>query len=77
MTKRNKLIQKILQGKNISSDESEKILLYFGYELVNREGSHVTYGKKGKAHITLVVNKREMKSYQVKLIQEAINEQKY
>ncbi len=74
MTKRDKLIQKIMQGKDISSDEAEKILLYFGYELINREGSHVTYGKKNRNHITIVVNKKEMKSYQIKLVQEAINE---
>jgi predicted RNA binding protein YcfA (HicA-like mRNA interferase family) len=74
MTKRDKLIQKILQGKNISYAEAEKVLLSLGYELINQEGSHATYGKKGKNHITLVANKKEMKSYQVKLIQEAINE---
>ncbi|MFA7659060.1 MAG: type II toxin-antitoxin system HicA family toxin [Candidatus Gastranaerophilaceae bacterium] len=74
MTKRDKLVQKILDMKPISSNDAEKILMYFGYSVVNREGSHITYGKLNKKHITLVVNKKEMKYYQIKLIQEAINE---
>jgi predicted RNA binding protein YcfA (HicA-like mRNA interferase family) len=77
MSKRDKLIQKIMNGKNVSSDEAEQILVYFGYTLNNQKGSHKNYEKAGCDHITIVSNKREMKPYQVKYIQEVIkNERK-
>jgi len=76
MSKREKLIQKILQGKNVSSEEAEQILIYFGYTLNSQRGSHKTYEKAGCDHITIVSNRREILHYQVKYIQEVIkNEQ--
>jgi predicted RNA binding protein YcfA (HicA-like mRNA interferase family) len=65
-----------MQGKNVSSSEAEQILVYFGYTLNSQKGSHNTYKKDGCDHITVVSNRREMKDYQVKYIQEVIkNEQ--
>jgi len=58
MTKRDKLVQKMLSGKSISSDDAEKILILFGYQMVNREGSHVTYGKQNKILLQLLQIKR-------------------
>jgi predicted RNA binding protein YcfA (HicA-like mRNA interferase family) len=72
MSKRDKLIQKIMQGKNISYDEAKKILLFFEYEIMNTCGSHVTFSKPGHQSITLVAYQKELKPYLIKKLQEAL-----
>ena len=47
MSKRDKLIQKIMAGKSVSFDEAKKLLSLFEYTIRNQEGSHVTFGKTG------------------------------
>lgn len=41
MTKRQKLIEKILAGKNVAYEDAEKILLYLGYALEIRGSHHI------------------------------------
>jgi predicted RNA binding protein YcfA (HicA-like mRNA interferase family) len=73
MTKQQKLIQKVLEGKTISTDEAIKLLLDLDFIKHNQNSgtSHVTY-KKGREKITLVLNMKELKKYQIKLLQETL-----
>ena len=74
MTKRDKLNQKIAEGKIISFSEADKILKNAGFspEVPKSGSSHITYRKEGKNPITLVRNRKELKPYQIRMIQEAI-----
>lgn len=74
MSKRDKLIQQILNGNNISYEEAEKILIYLGYiaEAPNSGSSHITFRKDPLEKITLVLNRKELKPYQIKMLQDAL-----
>jgi hypothetical protein len=74
MTKRDKLIQKIMHGKNVSYEEASRILIEFGYIPKQPSGgsSHITFRKDGCNQITLVQTHKEIKEYHIKQIQEAI-----
>jgi hypothetical protein len=75
MSKRDKLIQKIMKGKNVSYDEAAKILMELGYMPKQPSGgsSHITFRKDGCNQITLVQTHKQLKEYHIKQIQEAIN----
>jgi predicted RNA binding protein YcfA (HicA-like mRNA interferase family) len=80
MTKIDKLINKILLGNTtISTDEAIKVLLRLGYEVQKQNAgtSHITYKKQGDISITLVLNRKELKKYQIKAIQELLNHEGY
>lgn len=79
MAKRNKLIQKILNStSSISMDEVINILLAIGYnpQIHNSGSSHITYKKLDRA-ITLVLNRKELKPYQIKKLRELLKEEGY
>jgi len=80
MSKRDKLIQKILDGKPVTYAEAENILIYFGYNpRPPRSGSsHVTFEKSETKGITLVRTQNPLKPYLMKELKEAIqNEQRH
>lgn len=79
MTKRDKLIRAILEDKIISFEESDKILLFLGYipDTPSSGSSHITYRKDHLNKITLVKNRKELKPYQIKMIQEALRKAGY
>jgi predicted RNA binding protein YcfA (HicA-like mRNA interferase family) len=66
MSKRDKLIQKIMNNQNISYEEAKKILLFLGYEVMNTCGSHVTFSKPKRKSITLVSYQIELNPYLIK-----------
>ena len=71
MTRLDKLIQKILKGNTlISMDETIKVLTSLGYEAQKQNSgtSHITY-KKTNSRITLVLNRKELKNYQLNELQ--------
>ena len=74
MTKFDKLIQKILNEKDVTFEEGRKVLLSLGYtERTPRGGSsHVTFTKAPNSAITLVKTQKPLKPYLVKLIKGAI-----
>lgn len=79
MTKKDKLIQKILENRIISFQEADKILVSLGYipDTPSSGSSHVTYRKDPLDKITLVANRKELKPYQIKMIQEALRKAGY
>lgn len=66
--------QKIKNGRKISYSEAEKVLLRLGYTASAPKGgsSHISFRKEGKRPITLVRNRKELKIYQMKMIQKAL-----
>ena len=79
MTKKNKLIQKILQGKTISNDEAIKILTTLGFEGKKRirSGSSHKILSKNEMTISLVLNRKELKSYQLEQLQKILKIEGY
>lgn len=69
-----KLIQKILDEKDITYEEAKKVLLHLGYsENVPAGGSsHYTFRKNAHEKITLVKTQKPLKKYLIKKIKEAI-----
>lgn len=80
MTKKDKLIQKILNGKSvITIEEAEKILLFLGYDTEQPASgsSHITYRKYDCNSVTLVLTQKELKDYLIKKLQEALRKAGY
>lgn len=78
MTKLDKLIKKILDGDTIITlIEAQKLLSFLGYVGESPGTSHITYRKEGVQKITLVLNKKELKDYQIKRLQEALKQAGY
>lgn len=74
MSKRDKLIQKIMSGTCITFAEAERLLTDLGYDSEFPQGgsSHKTFRKTGCAKITLVATQKPLKKYAIKMIQEAL-----
>ncbi len=79
MSKRDKLIQKILNGQSIDFKDAEKLLTDIGYVSEYPQGgsSHKTFRKKGCEKITLVSYQGPIKQYALKLIQQALINEGY
>lgn len=74
MTKRDKLIQRILDGKRVSYNDAEKILISLGYlpKMPSGGSSHVTFRKNSCEQITLVKTQKPLKDYLMKQIREVL-----
>ncbi len=80
MTKREKLIQKILKGDtNISPEEAMKILINLGYVATPPSGgsSHITFRKFNSMPITLVLTQNPLKPYMITKLQTALKNEGY
>ncbi len=76
MSKFEKLIQKILQGKNVSYQEAENVLLALGFELKIR-GSHHNF-RKPKYPRTLAIKRRpQLLDYQIDDLQQVLKDHGY
>ena len=79
MTQFDKLIQKTLEEKEVTYQEAEKVLVSLGYIARTPKGgsSHITFTKSPNQIITLVKTQKPLKKYLIRLIKEAIlNEKK-
>ena len=75
MSKRDKLIEKILKGKsNISPGEAVKILENLGYIASGPASgsSHLTFRKPDTPSITIVLTQNPLKPYMVSKLQTAL-----
>ena len=75
MSKRDKLIDKILKGKsNITPSEAVKILESLGYIASGPAGgsSHLTFRKADTPSITIVLTQNPLKPYMVSKLQTAL-----
>jgi predicted RNA binding protein YcfA (HicA-like mRNA interferase family) len=70
MSKTDKFLAKLKNG-TISAAEARTLLNKMGWSSIRTKGSHEHFGKDGKV-ITLSPHSKELKRYQIKQIQEAL-----
>lgn len=76
MSKLDKLIEKILNGKNVSYDDAENLLLHLGFQLKIRSSHHNF--RKPQYHRTLSIKKRsQLLSYQIDDLKEVLKDHGY
>lgn len=71
MGKRDKLIQKILEGKIIKTSEAINLLDWLGYD-TKQKGSHRSFRKADRKLITIVTTFIETPHYTIEDLQEAL-----
>lgn len=76
MSKLEKLIEKILNGKNVSYIEAENILSKLGFQLEVR-GSHHTFRKPGYPRNISLKIRPQLLQYQVDMLKEVLAEHGY
>lgn len=76
MSKFEKLVEKILNGKNVSYNDAENLLLHLGFQLKIR-GSHHIF-RKPQYHQTISLKKRSLLlSYQIDDLKEVLKDHDY
>lgn len=76
MSKYEKLINAILDGKKISYKDAELVLLKLHFEL-SVSGSHHIFRKDGYPRSISLKRRPELLNYQIKLIQEVLKDHGY
>ncbi len=80
MSKRDKLIQKILNGKsNVTPDEARKLLEAFGFKAEGPAGgsSHLTFRKPNTQSVTIVLTQNPLKPYMIAKLQNVLKNEGY
>ena len=80
MSKRDKLVQKILKGKlDVTPEEAQRILEMLGFKAATTKtgGSHLTYRKAERKSVTIVLTQNPVKSYMLEKLQEALKNEGY
>jgi predicted RNA binding protein YcfA (HicA-like mRNA interferase family) len=73
MTKWQKQIEKILEGRNTSYEEAETVLLKLGFEL-EIKGSHHIFRKKGYARNLSIKRRSQLLPYQLRDLKEVLRD---
>lgn len=76
MSKIEKLIQKVLNGKNVSYNEAENLLLNLGFQLKVR-GSHHNFRKAGYHRVIVIKRRKLLYDYQVDDLKEVLKDHGY
>lgn len=76
MSKLEKLIEKILDGRNVSYDEVETLLLKLGFSVEVR-GSHHVFRKKAYSRNVCLKRRSELLPYQIREIKEVLRDHGY
>ena len=71
-----KLVQKILDGRDISYDEAEGLLLKMGFQLEIR-GSHHIFRKKGYLRNISIKRRPQLLPYQIADLREVLRDHGY
>ena len=78
MSKRYKLIQKVLKGNSdVSPDEAVKILEMLDFSASPTGGSHLTFRKQNRPSVTIVLTQNPLKSYLLEKLREALKNEGY
>lgn len=77
MTKKEKLISKILENKPITINEVIKLLTWVGYTDTSTKGSHQSFRKTGRPLITLVLTDKDTSKYIIQDLKNALNLEGY
>jgi predicted RNA binding protein YcfA (HicA-like mRNA interferase family) len=76
MSKLQKLAQKILDGRDVSYDEAEGLLLKMGFQLEIR-GSHHIFRKKGYLRNISLKRRSQLLPYQIADLKEVLRDHGY
>lgn len=76
MSKFEKLIQKIQNGKNISYSEAETLLIHLGFHLKIR-GSHHVFRKAGYEKTISIKRRSQLIDYQIEDLKEVLKDHDY
>lgn len=76
MSKLQKLIQKILEGRDVSYEEAENLLLKLGFN-VDIRGSHHIFRKKGYLNNVSLKRRSQLLPYQVNELKEVLRNHGY
>ncbi len=76
MTKVQKLAQKILDGRDVSYDEAEGLLLKLGF-LLEIRGSHHIFRKKGYPRNVSIKRRSQLLPYQIADLKEVLRDHGY
>ena len=76
MSKLEKLIEKIFQGRDVSYEEAENLLLKLGFDIDIR-GSHHIFRKKGYAKNISLKRRSQLHPYQLKELKEVLLDHGY
>lgn len=74
MSKRDKLLNKLLKGQALTFDELHTLLLGLGYK-VTVKGSHHTYRKADFPRFTIPKHGKTVKPVYLKQVQEALKDE--
>jgi predicted RNA binding protein YcfA (HicA-like mRNA interferase family) len=78
MSKREKLIQKILKGEaDVTPDEAVKILKMLDFMASPTGGSHLTFRKPNCQSVTIVLTQDFIKPYLLEKLQETLRKEGY
>jgi len=58
MSSADKLVNKFLSGKNITVEDCDRLLIYYGYEYHRTGGSHRVYHRTNAKSITIIIPKK-------------------
>jgi predicted RNA binding protein YcfA (HicA-like mRNA interferase family) len=76
MSKRQKIIEKILAGRTVSYEEAENILLHHGF-VVEVRGSHHTFRKDGFVKNISLKRRSQLLPYQLEMLKEVLKDHGY
>lgn len=76
MSKLQKLIERILEGRNLSYKEAETLLLKLGFQL-EIHGSHHVFRKKGFAKNISIKRRSQLLPYQIADLKEVLRDHGY
>ena len=77
MTKKEKLISKILENKPITINEAIKLLTWLGYTDTSTKGSHQSFRKAWRPLITLVLTDKDTSKYIIQDLKNALTLEGY
>ncbi len=76
MSKLQKLIQKVMDDRDISYEDGENILLKLGFS-VDIRGSHHIFRKKGYAKNIAIKRRSQLLPYQIRELKEVLRDHGY
>jgi predicted RNA binding protein YcfA (HicA-like mRNA interferase family) len=78
VSKRDKLIQKIIDGNSdITPEEAIKILKMLGFWATPTSGSHLTFRKPNRPSVTVVLTQDPLKPYMLEKLHEVLKIERY
>jgi len=76
MSKFDKLVKTILEGRSISYADAEKLLKKLGFEL-RTKGPHHVFGKEDYEKNISLKKRSQLQPYQIRLLQEVLKDHGY